>query len=166
MDVKRHVYLLTRHCRGMHGSHWALRLFSDSKGAARSLSRVGSRLSQREPVPAEPEVEEPEPVEYAERDDGGRSWTLEHVSEIVYLATQIQMTKQITESLDAFESGDRLALEVSSVTVHFRSVQFSSLLVSLVQFRSGQVSSLLLYSGILQFRFASVHFGSVQFTFT
>ena len=65
-------------------------------------------------------------MEYAERDDGGRSWTLEHVSEIVYLATQIQMTTQISDSLDAFESGDRLALEVSSVTVQFRSVQFTS----------------------------------------
>ena len=72
-------------------------------------------MSQREPVPPEPEVEGQEPVEYAERDDGGRSWTLEHVSEIVYLATQIQMTTQIADSIDAFESGDRLALEVSFI---------------------------------------------------
>ena len=86
----------------------------DSKAGTRSLSRMGSRQSQREPVPAEPSEPEPEeaPVEYAERDDGGRSWTLEHVSEIVYLATQTQMSTQIKDSLAAFEAGDRLALEV------------------------------------------------------
>ncbi|XP_076457719.1 uncharacterized protein LOC143291635 isoform X3 [Babylonia areolata] len=88
-------------------------LKKDPKGGSRSMSRMGSRLSQREPVPPETEAvePEPEPVEYAERDDGGRSWTLEHVSEIVYLATQIQMSSQIKDALASLEGGDSKALE-------------------------------------------------------
>lgn len=52
-------------------------------------------------------------MDYADRDDGGRSWTLEHVSEVVYLATQIQMSQQIADSIAAFDAGDSSALEVS-----------------------------------------------------
>ncbi|XP_070202269.1 uncharacterized protein [Littorina saxatilis] len=84
----------------------------DSKSGTRSLSHMGSRMSQRELVPAEPSEETAaEPVEYAEREDGEKSWTLEHVSEVVYLATQIKMSTQIEDSIASLEAGDRLALE-------------------------------------------------------
>lgn len=41
------------------------------------------------------------------------SWTLDHVSEVVYLATQVQMTETIETALKEMESGNKDKLEVS-----------------------------------------------------
>nr|XP_022320176.1 dynein beta chain, flagellar outer arm-like isoform X6 [Crassostrea virginica] len=43
--------------------------------------------------------------------DPQKSWTLDHVAEVVYLATQVQMTEQISESLAALDSGNRDSLK-------------------------------------------------------
>lgn len=40
------------------------------------------------------------------------SWTLDNVTEIVYLATQLQMTTQISDACNALENGDKNALPV------------------------------------------------------
>ena len=76
------------------------------------MSRSSQIATTEAPAEAEADTDQPQPVEYAERGDGGKSWTLEHVSEVVYLATEVQMTQQITEAIAYFEAGDRLALEV------------------------------------------------------
>lgn len=46
--------------------------------------------------------------------DQDKSWTLDHVSEIVYLATCVQMTGQIKGALSDLRNGDRQALNVST----------------------------------------------------
>lgn len=98
-----HVFLIGCLC------HYCCVLwFSDGKNG-KPASRATSRQSLRA---QDTTLEAPEAVKYSERDDGGRSWTLEHVTEIVYLATQIQMSQQISEAIRALEAGERLTLEV------------------------------------------------------
>ena len=50
-------------------------------------------------------------------EDPKRSWTLDHVTEIVYLATQIQMTEQVEQALTELEGGNKDALKVAGVQV-------------------------------------------------
>ena len=40
------------------------------------------------------------------------SWTLDHVAEVVYLVTQIQLTKQTNEALEELDKGDKDAIQV------------------------------------------------------
>ena len=42
----------------------------------------------------------------------GESWTLGHVTEIVYLATQVQLTKLVEGTLQGAADGDSQALQV------------------------------------------------------
>ena len=41
------------------------------------------------------------------------SWTLDHVAEVVYLVTQIQLTKQTNETLEELDKGDKDAIQVN-----------------------------------------------------
>jgi len=72
----------------------------DSKGNPKPSSRRASVMEQL----------------YGEEEDGTadpqRSWTLDHVTEIVHLATQIQMTEQIEAALTEMEGGKDDALQV------------------------------------------------------
>ena len=43
---------------------------------------------------------------------GNQSWTLDHVCEIVYLVTQIQLTKQTSEAVGAMDEGNKEAMQV------------------------------------------------------
>ncbi|GFS27875.1 dynein beta chain, flagellar outer arm [Elysia marginata] len=45
-------------------------------------------------------------------DDGkeGKSWTLDHVTEIVHLATRVQTSRQLAQALESFDNGDKDAL--------------------------------------------------------
>lgn len=47
------------------------------------------------------------------QEDATRSWTLDHVTEIVYLATQIQMTEQIEGALEQMQGGNEDGLKVT-----------------------------------------------------
>lgn len=75
----------------------------DSKGNGKPLSRPQSVTEQMFPEGGE---------------DPRRSWTLDHVTEIVYLATQIQMTEQIEQALSDLEGGNNEALKVSYSHFH------------------------------------------------
>ena len=74
----------------------------DSKGNARAPSRAPSVTDQIFPDGGE---------------DPKRSWTLDHVTEIVYLATQIQMTEQVEQALTELEGGNSEALKVCSTCI-------------------------------------------------
>ena len=43
----------------------------------------------------------------------GKSWTLDHVTEIVHLATRVQTSRQLAQALESFDNGDKDALTVS-----------------------------------------------------
>ena len=70
---------------------------TDSKGNPKNPSRAPSVTDQIFPEGTE---------------DPNRSWTLDHVTEIVYLATQIQMGEQIEQALADLEGGNKDALKV------------------------------------------------------
>ena len=75
----------------------------DSKGNPKNPSRAPSVTDQMFPDGG---------------DDPKRSWTLDHVTEIVYLATQIQMTEQIEQALSDLEGGNSDALKVRIILSH------------------------------------------------
>ncbi|CAH1797693.1 unnamed protein product [Owenia fusiformis] len=82
----------------------------------RAGSRSGSRLASsrvkdsRIATPAEQEEESAE--------QGSRSWTLDHVAEVVCLTTQIQMTQQVNEIIEQMNNGDKDALQVALVKIN------------------------------------------------
>ena len=52
---------------------------------------------------------------FTQQQEGGpRSWVLDHVAEIVYLVSQIQLTQQVREALEELEAGKKDALKVSA----------------------------------------------------
>jgi hypothetical protein len=81
--------------------------------------KAGSRTSSRQKKEREKEPSASRASSVAEQllvdpeKDPHKSWTLDHVTEVVYLATQVQMTEQISESLAALDSGNRDSLKVA-----------------------------------------------------
>lgn len=75
-------------------------------------SRAGRKLDEKRGslTQANQPISE-QPVE-GEGETG--SWTLDNVTEVVYLATQLQMTQRLTEACKNAESGDKNALLVCS----------------------------------------------------
>ena len=47
----------------------------------------------------------------------GNSWTLDHVTEIVQLATRVQTSRQLAQALESFDNGDKDALTVRKTSV-------------------------------------------------
>ena len=50
-----------------------------------------------------------------ESQEGGRSWMLEHVTEVVYLATQIQITEQMEACMKSLADGNKDAIQVIKI---------------------------------------------------
>ena len=46
----------------------------------------------------------------------GHSSVLDHVTEVVYLVKQIELTKKTQQALDSLDSGDKHSVQVSDVT--------------------------------------------------
>ncbi|KAK3108743.1 hypothetical protein FSP39_014630 [Pinctada imbricata] len=93
-----------------------------SSSLSKQKEKTGSRASSRQATKREQQQQQQQPVlsrassvaDHLLPDndkDPQKSWTLDHVAEIIYLATQVQMTEQITESLSAMESGNRDSLK-------------------------------------------------------
>ena len=82
------------------------------KPGSRSGSRGGSRQS---PLRSASAVKADKERQAAKDDGRPRSWILDHVTEVVYLVTQIQLTQQIKEALAAVDDGKEDALDVSIV---------------------------------------------------
>lgn len=57
---------------------------------------------------------QPEPIPEQSDETETKSWTLDNVTEVVYLATQLQMTQRLSEACDGIEQGDKNALLVRS----------------------------------------------------
>jgi len=62
-----------------------------------------------------------------------KSWTLDNVTEIVYLATQLQMTQRLDEACEGLEQGDKNALVVCTALPDMYSyIHKNALVVSIV----------------------------------
>ncbi|XP_056010102.1 uncharacterized protein LOC125667097 [Ostrea edulis] len=90
-------------------------LSKQNKGGDKAGSRTSSRQKKEREKEKEPGASRASSVAEQllgdpERDPQ-KSWTLDHVTEVVYLATQVQMTEQISESLAALDSGNRDSLK-------------------------------------------------------
>ena len=49
----------------------------------------------------------------------GHSSVLDHVTEVVYLVKQIELTKKTQQALDSLDSGDKHSVQVSDVTSQY-----------------------------------------------
>ena len=78
---------------------------SGDKTGSRSNSRQGSRQDQ--PSQSETTGGGGERVVR-----GQNSWMLDHVAEIVHLATQIQLTQQVSQALADFDGGNKDTIQV------------------------------------------------------
>jgi hypothetical protein len=83
------------------------------KAGSRTSSRAGGSTDgkDKQKVPSRPPSVTEQIFEDGV-DDPKSSWTLDHVTEIVYLATQVQMTEQIEAALMQMEEGKDDALKV------------------------------------------------------
>ncbi|XP_053409232.1 uncharacterized protein LOC123561373 isoform X4 [Mercenaria mercenaria] len=82
------------------------------KAGSRTSSRAGGSIDSKgnqKPPSRPPSVTEQ--IFEDGLEDPKRSWTLDHVTEIVYLATQVQMTEQIEAALVQMEEGKDDALK-------------------------------------------------------
>ncbi len=86
-----------------------LLLFVFLAGGSRSGSRQGSRSASRSSL--QPNANVPAPKE-SSQSGSGRSWMLEHVTEVVYLATQIQITEQMEACMKSVADGNKDAMQV------------------------------------------------------
>ena len=78
--------------------------------AEKPVSRAGRKADEKRGSLTQPNQPNPEQPSEAEGETG--SWTLDNVTEVVYLATQLQMTQRLTEACQNAESGDKNALLV------------------------------------------------------
>ncbi|XP_071095883.1 uncharacterized protein [Haliotis cracherodii] len=105
--------LKTKRIRSAGARKVPLPIQSSTTNTKTSKDPPGSRQSSRQGKKEDAGVTPSAGELFADLDpleEGSRSWTLDHVSEVVYLATQIQMTKQIAESVDGLEAGNAEAL--------------------------------------------------------
>lgn len=86
----------------------------DKTGSRASSRQKKEREKEKEPTASRASSVAEQLLGDPERDPQ-KSWTLDHVAEVVYLATQVQMTEQITESLAALDSGNRDSLKVGNL---------------------------------------------------
>eukprot|EP00057_Strongylocentrotus_purpuratus_P006394 XP_011660868.1 PREDICTED: dynein beta chain, flagellar outer arm [Strongylocentrotus purpuratus] len=80
---------------------------------SRSGSRAGSRTGQRTSTNKRPSTRESQqegPLEVI-KDPPTKSWMLEHVTEVVYLAMQIQLGDQVEKGLKAVDGGEKESLK-------------------------------------------------------
>ncbi|XP_033641711.1 dynein beta chain, flagellar outer arm-like [Asterias rubens] len=77
----------------------------ERKGTARS--RAGSRTGSRNHRPGTRDSQDSRGHGGYDGRHGPQSWMLDHVTEVVYLATQIQITEQTEKCLKMLEGGDR-----------------------------------------------------------
>ena len=58
-----------------------------------------------------------------------RSWILDHITEIVHLVTQIQMTKEIEQTLNDTDGGNKDAFQVQTNPFYFSESSHTDLLL-------------------------------------
>lgn len=96
-----------------HKNKFWFTFVGDKTGSRASSRQKKEREKDKEPTASRASSVAEQLLGDPERDPQ-KSWTLDHVAEVVYLATQVQMTEQITESLAALDSGNRDSLKVGN----------------------------------------------------
>ncbi|XP_052060514.1 uncharacterized protein LOC127700861 isoform X4 [Mytilus californianus] len=98
----------------------------------RASSRTGSRQASRQSKKQAEEQSRASSVAdqllTEENKDSQSSWTLDHVAEVVYLATQVQMTETIEGALKEMENGTKDKLEAALAKIN-TSIKATTLLL-------------------------------------